>query len=258
MTDLIKEIDNKICLLTLNRTKRHNAFDDKLISQLQIQLDDAIEDPSIRVIVLKANGSHFSAGADLEWMQKMATYTAEENMEDALELANVMYTLHSSKKPCIAMVHGAAFGGGAGLAAACDIAISTSDARFCFSEVKLGLIPAVISPYVVEAVGSRMAKALFMSAEVFNGKQAKDMGLVQYCVAPDELLSFTLNFARKLTNLAPNAVSEAKELVDMVSYKTINSELIHRTARLIAEKRVSEEGQKGLHAFLNKIPPEWD
>ena len=257
MSDLIKEQDDHVCLITLNRTSKHNAFDDKLLKELQNMLDEAIRDPQVRCIVLKANGKHFSAGADLEWMQRMAIYSEEENVSDALVLAKLMNTLYSSSKPTIAMVHGAAFGGGAGIAAACDITIAADDARFCFSEVRLGLIPAVISPYVIKAIGERQAKALFMSAETFNAEKAKDIGLVHHCQPENQLLEYTLDYAHNLANNAPIAVCEAKQMVTKVVNKDIDQALIQYTAELIAKKRVSEEGQKGLNAFLNKETPKW-
>lgn len=257
MTDLLKEIEDKLCLITLNRTSKHNAFDDHLLLELQSILDEASQNKQLRAIVLKANGKHFSAGADLEWMQRMASFSEEENLKDAMVLAKVMNSLHSCPIPTIAMVQGAAFGGGAGLTAACNIAIAADSARFCFSEVKLGLIPAVISPYVIKAIGERSAKALFMSAETFDASRAKELGLVQHCVSEDHLLEFTLNYAHNLSKLAPMAVHDSKCLVDKVAGQTINEALMEQTAKWIAQKRVSEEGQRGLNAFLNKETPNW-
>lgn len=252
MTDLLSEQQENTFIITLNRIDKQNAFDDRLLHALQTELEKAIINPSVRVIVLKANGKNFSAGADLSWMQRMVNYTEAENIADALRLANVMYSLHSSPKPTIAMVHGAAFGGGAGLVAACDIAIAATSASFCFSEVKLGLIPAVISPYVVKAIGERAAKWLFMSAESFDAMEAKNLGLVHHCVDEDKLLSFTLNYAEQLYTCMPEAVTQAKQLVDMVCGKPINEALLFETAKLIAAKRISTEGQEGLRAFLSK------
>ncbi|KTD16043.1 enoyl-CoA hydratase-related protein [Legionella israelensis] len=257
MSDLLTDIDDKVCLITLNRVSKHNAFDDKLLNELQILLSDAIKNPHVRTIILKANGKHFSAGADLEWMQRMSLYNEEENIADAMVLAELMHTLYKSIKPTIAMVHGAAYGGGAGLAAACDIAIAADNARFCFSEVKLGLIPAVISPYVVKAIGERAAKDLFMTADIFDAKRAKELGLVQHCVLEDELHDFTLAYAHKIAHHAPAAVGEAKQLASTVADKEITKELINYTAELIARKRVSQEGQDGLNAFINKKTPNW-
>lgn len=255
---LLTEFQHQIFILTLNRIDKHNAFDDNLLAALQHKLDEAISNPDVRIIILKANGKHFSAGADLSWMQRMAQFTEEENLRDAMVLARVMYTLNSSPKPTLAVVQGAAFGGGAGLAAACDITIAATTARFCFSEVKLGLIPAVISPYVIKAIGERAAKRLFMTAETFDAEQAKQLGLVHYTIAENELEEFSLNLAEQMTKLAPLAVRDCKNLVDTVANQTINEELLHYTATLIAKKRVSAEGQQGLHAFLNKETPHWN
>lgn len=258
MSDLLFEIQEHLCLLTLNRVSKHNAFDNAVLAEMQTKLDAAIADPQVRVIIVKANGKHFSAGADLGWMQDMARFSEEENLNDAMVLARLMFTLNQSPKPTLAMVHGAAFGGGAGLATACDIAIAATSARFCFSEVKLGLIPAVISPYVVKAIGERSAKALFMSAEIFDANKALALGLVQHCVAEEELLEFTLNYAQQISHNAPEAVKASKNLATHVANQPINEELLYYTASLIAKKRVSPEGQQGLNAFLNKETPNWN
>jgi methylglutaconyl-CoA hydratase len=258
MSDLLSEIQDKICFLTINRVSKNNAFDNHLLTEMDNQLQSAIDNPQVRVIVLKANGKHFCAGADLAWMQSMADFSEEENLKDTMVLGNLMFHLHQSPKPVIAMIHGAAFGGGAGLAAACDIAIAASSARFCFSEAKLGLIPAVISPYVVKAMGERVAQMLFMSGEVFDAQRAMSMNLVQHCVPEDSLLDFTISYARQIANNAPEAVVQSKALARYVADKTINEELVYHTASLIAHKRISAEGQKGLKAFLNKETPDWN
>lgn len=252
MSDLLSELQGPVLLITLNRVDKHNAFDDTLLIDLQNLLDNAQESEAVRVIILKANGRHFSAGADLSWMQRMAQYSEEENIADAKILARLMHTLYQCAKPTIAMVHGAAMGGGAGLVAACDLAIAANTARFCFSEVKLGLIPAVISPYVIKAIGERAATSLFISAETFDAKRALELQLVQHCVPEEELLSYTLKYAQQIAQWPTGAVKRAKSLVRQVAGKPINEELQHLTAALIAKQRVSEEGQQGLRAFLNK------
>lgn len=257
MSDLLSEVKGRVFIITLNRVAKSNAFDDHLLLTLQQTLDEAMANPVVRVIILRANGRHFSAGADLAWMQRMAEFSEEENIKDAIVLARVMYTLNQSPKPTLAMIQGSAFGGGAGFAAACDLAIAATSARFCFSEVKLGLIPAVISPYVIRAIGERAAKSLFMTGETFDAEQAKKIQLVQHCVADEELLAFTLNYAEQIANQAPQAVSACKSLVNQVSGRALNEELLVQTATLIAKKRVSAEGQKGLRAFLNKETPNW-
>lgn len=257
MSDLLTERHDSVFVVTFNRIDKHNAFDDTVLNALQASLIDAIADPAIRVIMLKAHGKHFSAGADLAWMQCMANYSEQENFSDAMILARVMNTLYECPKPTIAVVQGATFGGGIGLIAACDIAIASNAAQFCFSEVKLGLIPAVISPYVIKAIGERAAKWLFMSGEVFIAEQAKHLQLIHYTVDETDLWPFALNYAQKLTSLPPNAVLDCKSLVNQVSHQPITEELVKKTATLIAKKRVSTEGQKGLTAFLNKQNVNW-
>ncbi len=257
MTGLLSERQGPIYSITLNRAEKHNAFDDILLAQLQIALDEAVACKHTRVIVLKANGRHFSAGADLAWMERMAQFSFDENLADANILANVLYTLYQSPKPTIAMVQGAAFGGGAGLIAACDIAIAAVSARFCFSEVKLGLIPAVISPYVVKAIGERAATGLFMTAEAFDAQRALDLKLIHHCVPDDELLTFTNQVVTALSQNGPTAVPASKALVRQVGSLPIDDALQAITATLIAKQRASTEAQIGLHAFLNKETPRW-
>ncbi len=258
MSDILNEQQGHVLLITLNRINKHNAFDDVLLTDLQLLLDNARDNSEVRVIVLKAHGRHFSAGAELLWMQRMAHFSEEENLADAQVLARLMYTLHHHPKPTIAMVQGAAFGGGAGLVAACDIAIAAVSARFCFSEVKLGLIPAVISPYVIKAIGERAAIGLFMSAETFDAKRALELQLIQHCVPEEELLTYTLDYAQQMAQLAPGAVVASKSLVHQIAGLPINDKLQLITATLIAKKRISKEGQRGLQAFLNKETPNWD
>jgi methylglutaconyl-CoA hydratase len=257
MSEILVEYEDKLCVITLNRISKNNAFDDKILMMLQEKLDEAIAHRQTRVIVLKANGKHFSAGADLSWMQRMVHFSEEENVNDAMVLAKLMHTLHFSPKPTIAMIQGAAFGGGAGFAAACDIAIAATDARFCFSEVKLGIIPAVISPYVVKALGERTAKALFISAEIFDAPRALSLNLIQHCVPEVELLDFTMHYAKQIANNAPEAVRASKQLACDVANQSIDQNLMTYTATLIAQKRISTEGQQGLTAFLNKQTPKW-
>jgi methylglutaconyl-CoA hydratase len=252
VSDLLNEIQDSICLLTINRINKSNAFDDHLLTEMQQQFNAAIKNNKVRVIMLKANGKHFSAGADIAWMQRMAHFNIEENTNDAMVLANLMSTIHYCPKPTIAMIQGCAYGGGAGLAAACDIAIAGTSARFCFSEVKLGLIPAIISPYVIKAIGARAAKALFLSAEVFDATRALTLNLIQHCIADEDLLTFTIKHAQEISKYASESVSACKQLVDCVVHKEIDDKLTYYTASLIAHIRVSTEGQKGLKAFLNK------
>lgn len=252
MQNLITEIQDKILYITFNRSDKHNAFDEHFLAELQLVLDEASLNQSIRVIVLKGAGKHFSSGADLNWMKRMAEYSEAENLKDAEILAKVLSTLYNFPKPTIAMVHGLSFGGGAGLVAAADIAIAATNAEFCFSEVKLGLIPAVISPYVIKAIGARAASWLFISTEKFTAERAYELNLVQYITKEEELSLFSHNLAKKIANLPPEAVLEAKALVKKVADKPIDESLQQMTALWIAKKRGSSEAQLGLQAFLNK------
>lgn len=252
MTDLLTELQDHVLCITLNRVSKRNAFDDTLLTALYDSLEKAAVNALVHVILLKANGSDFSAGADLNWMQRMVHYTEAENSADALILARLMHTLHHHPKPTIAMVQGAAIGGGAGLVAACDIAIAADTARFRFSEVTLGLIPAVISPYVIKAMGERVALNLFLSAETFDAQRAYHLNLIHHCVPEDTLLSFTIDYAKQLANLPPLALIATKSLVHQVANRPITDDLIQQTARLIAKQRISPEAQHGLKTFLGK------
>lgn len=258
MSDMIYEVQDKLALLTLNKEQKRNAFDNHLLAQMQSLIEQSEKNAKVGVIILKANGAHFSAGADLGWMKSMAEFNEEENVKDALVLGKLMHSIYHCTKPTLAMVQGAAFGGGAGLVAASSIAIAATSAQFCFSEVKLGLIPAVISPYVVKAIGERSAQALFMSAEVFDAHKALTLNLVSHCIADEQLLEFTLDYAHKICANAPEAVRQSLQLIRTVANKPINDELVAYTATLIAQKRISKEGQHGLNAFLNKETPNWD
>jgi methylglutaconyl-CoA hydratase len=252
MPDLLIEIKEQTLFLTLNRIDKHNAFDDNLLHSLQLALESSATAPELRLIILKAHGKHFSAGADVSWMQRVINYSEEDNIADAKILASVMSTLHHHPLPTIAMVQGAAFGGGAGLVAACDLAIASEDASFCFSEVKLGLIPAVISPYIIKAIGERAALSLFLTGEVFDAHRALELQLINQCVPRVELLAKTLALSELIKAYAPMAVKAIKSLVRQVSGRPLNEALEHLTAGLIAKQRVSPEGQQGLKAFIEK------
>jgi len=257
MSGLNSHIDSRILTLTLSRPDCRNAFDDDLLMALTTALQAVNQRNDIRVVVIKAEGKHFCAGADLKWMQKMAHFSEAENLTDSLILADAMRAVHQCPVPTICLVQGAAMGGGAGLIAACDIAIASDDARFCFSEVMLGLIPAVISPYVVEAIGPRAAKQLFCTAETFNAHQACSLGLVAQVVALNELEMQGNEICERIKANAPQAVRDCKRLVERVKHQPIDAALVEKTAQLIAAKRVSAEGQKGLQAFLAKSPMQW-
>lgn len=243
--------------LTLNRPEVHNAFDDLLIAEMITALKTLAADPQVRLVCLAATGKSFSAGADLGWMRRMADYTPAENLADSMALAELMDTLNSLPKPTIALVQGAAFGGGVGLVATCDLVLATPKASFCLSEVKLGLIPAVISPYVVAAIGTRAARRYCISAERFDAERAQQLGLVHEIVPADELAQEADRLTRLLLKNGPQSMAAAKQLVSYVSNHPLNSELIAETARRIADTRASDEGREGLSAFLEKRNPEW-
>jgi methylglutaconyl-CoA hydratase len=249
---IIVEQNQHVRTLIFNRIEKHNAFDDHFIEVLHKQLHSAAEDQNTHLVVLKARGAHFSAGADLAWMQRMALMTEEENVIDAQKLAELLHTLYHLQKPTISLVQGSAFGGGVGIIAATDIALATTSSRFCFSEVKLGLIPAVISPFVIEAIGARAATALFMSAEVFDAQKALDLKLLHRVIPDEKFEEETSQFIQHLNTLPKEAICLSKMLVRHVKHHAIDSSLQMQTAKMIAHRRVSEEGQRGIQTFLNK------
>ena len=254
--ELIEHTD-AILEVKLNRPEIHNAFDDQMIAELNQTWESLKHDERIRVIILSAHGKSFSAGADLNWMRRMADYSFEENYQDSMALANCMQGLKQLPIPVIARVQGAAYGGGVGLVSCADIVVATRRANFCLSEVKLGLVPAVISPYVIEAIGKRAAERFFVTAERFRADKALQLGLVSELVAEDDLDSTVMNLAETIALNGPNAVRRAKKLIDDVANKPINQQLMHHTASTIAEIRASNEGQEGVTAFLTKRTPDW-
>lgn len=248
-----------IAEIALNRPKVHNAFDDALIAALTAQLQALDGDPGVRAVVLTGAGASFSAGADLNWMRGMAAASEADNRADSLRLALLMRTLNFLSKPTIARVNGSAYGGGVGLVACCDIAIGVDAAKFSLSEVKLGLVPAVISPYVVAAIGVREARRLFVSGEVFDAAHALHVGLLHETVTPDQLDAAVDRALHFLAKGGPLAQAEAKRLALRIAGMTPETAEREdtRNAELIARLRVSAEGQKGLGAFLDKRAPDW-
>ncbi len=247
-----------IATLTLNRPDVHNAFDDNVINSLIQHLEAIAEDPAVRVLVLRSEGKNFSAGADLNWMRRMATNSYQENLVDARGLGRLMQCLNDLPKPTIALVQGAAYGGAVGLAACCDLVVATQASQFCLSEVRIGLVPAVISPYVVRAIGERQSRRYFLTAEAFSATQAQAWGLVHELVETVEQLDAAKDtLVTKLLNNSPCALKAAKELIYAVSSKPISADVIEDTASRIADIRVSTEGQEGLSAFLEKRKPNW-
>ena len=246
-----------VATLTLNRPQVHNAFDDHLIASLTHELGELEHNARVRVVVLAAEGKSFSAGADLNWMQRMAKYSEADNIRDAVALANLMRVLDTMSKPTIARVQGAAFGGGVGLVACCDIACASSAAVFCLSEVRLGLIPAVISPYVIAAMGKRNARRYFLTAERFDANEALRIGLVHSVVEPGQLDTNLTQLIDELLKGGPHAIAEAKDLIASVANRPVDQALAENTAARIARIRVSLEGQEGTNAFLEKRAPAW-
>lgn len=250
-------VEKGVASVTLNRPAVHNAFDDALIARLTEALREVGDDPGVRVVVLRGAGKSFSAGADLNWMQRMADYSRTQNLADAMGLAQLLRTLDTLPRPTIAAVHGAAFGGGVGLVAACDIAVAAETSAFSLSEVRLGLIPAVISPYVVAAIGARQARRYFLTAERFDAGEARRMGLVHEVTMPDALEARVATIAAELLRGGPGALGAAKNLVAAVSGRPVDTALMADTARRIADIRAGEEAREGVGAFLEKRKPRW-
>lgn len=246
-----------VATVTLNRPAVHNAFDDDLITRLDGILDTLAGDPAVRVVALAANGKSFSAGADLTWMRRVADYTHDQNLADAKRLAGMLRRLAHLPKPTLALVQGAAFGGGVGLVACCDIAIASERALFSLSEVKLGLIPATISPFVIDAIGARQARRLFVTAERFDAPAALALGLVHVVCAADELAARAGECIDALLDNSPQAMAAAKALVRDVAGRPIDDALLDDVAERIARQRVAGEGREGVRAFLEKRRPHW-
>lgn len=261
MTDYVAlETDARgVATLTLNRPEKHNAFDDVLIAKLTGQLRELDGDDGVRIVILTGAGKSFSAGADLNWMRSMAGFSEKENRDDSLALAELMAVLDGLSKPTIARVNGAVFGGGVGLVACCDIAVGTPHAKMALTEVKLGLVPAVIAPYVVRAIGPRQARRYFQTAEVMSAETAQTLGLLHEVVEAEALDNRVEDIVTALLQAGPNAVAAAKQLVAMTDAASADEcdALKHETAALIARLRVSDEGQEGLTAFLEKRKPGW-
>ena len=256
MIDFNKD-KNGVATLTLDRPDKHNAFDDKIIEQLTKAFIEIDTDDSIRLMILAANGKSFSAGADLEWMKSMASFSYEDNLADARGLAKMLETLNFMSKPTLARVQGATFGGAVGLVSCCDIAVGSDSAFFCLSEVKIGLTPATISPYVIAAIGERAARRYFLSAETFSASRALALGLLSEVCAPELLDQTVEQISTRILSNSPAAVKAAKQLIRHIANKEIDAQLIENTSELIAKIRTSSEGQEGLSAFLEKRTPAW-
>lgn len=248
-----------VAVVTLNRPEKRNAFDELMIAGLAEHFETLKGADHVRMVFVRGAGETFCAGADIEWMRRGGERTIEDNEADALALARMLKHLHELPQLTVALVHGAAMGGGAGLVAACDVAVALKTTQFRFSEVRLGLTPATISPYVIEAIGPRWAKALFATAESFDGAYAEKIGLVQYAVEDDAEMTATMeNLSKLALAAAPGAVADAKALVRFVAGHKVDDSLAKETARRIAQRRASPEGREGLAAFLEKRQPEWN
>jgi methylglutaconyl-CoA hydratase len=247
----------KVATVTLNRPELRNAFNELAIAELALAFDELGQNDLVRAVVLAANGPAFCAGGDLNWMKKMAAYTQDENEADALLLADMLRTIYLCPKPVVARVQGDCYAGGMGLVAACDIVVASEAANFCLSEVKLGLIPAAISPYVIKAMGENAARRYFISAERFSALEAHRIGFVHEVVVPEALDTTVAGIVKALSSNSPHAVRAAKKLVREIAGKPVTDELVADTANRIAEVRASDEGREGIASFLEKRKPTW-
>jgi methylglutaconyl-CoA hydratase len=247
----------QVCTITLARPEVRNAFNDEVIAELKQAFLEAGQNDEVRVVVLAAEGSAFCAGADLNWMRRMADYTREQNLADAGELAHMLQVIYECPKPTIARVQGDVYAGGLGLIAACDMAVSVEGAQFCVSEVKIGLIPATISPYLIRAMGARAAHRYFLTAERMSAQQAQSVGLVHEVVAAAELDHMVEQWTQALLQASPQALKACKQLLQDVAHVEIDEVLISKTVAGIADIRASREGKEGVQAFLQKRKPAW-
>ena len=246
-----------VATVTLTRPEVRNAFNYEVILELTNAFQDLGLRKDVRCIVLTGAGTAFCAGADLNWMRRMADYTRAENLADAGQLAAMLRTIYECPKPTIARVQGDAYAGGTGLVAVCDIAVSSDTANYCLSEVRLGLIPATISPYVIRAMGARTAHRYFLTAERFDAREAHRIGFVHEVVSADALDAWVAELAQTLVNAGPQAVRLCKKLVQDVAEKAITPAVVQMTVEGIADVRVSPEGREGVQSFLQKRKPDW-
>ena len=249
--------DAGIASVTINRPEVRNAFNDEVIAEMTAVFLELGKRDEVRCVVLAGHGPAFCAGADLNWMKRMAGFSREENLADAGALARMLEMIYRCPKPTIARIHGDVYAGGLGLVAACDIAVAVEGAQFCLSEVKLGLIPATISPYVIRAMGTRASHRYFLTAERFAADEALRLGLVHEVVAPAELDGRVLALAQSLVQAGPEAVKACKKLLHDVAGHDISAGLVRRTVEGIADVRASDEGREGVQSFLQKRKPNW-
>jgi methylglutaconyl-CoA hydratase len=250
------KVDDGVARVWLNRPEVRNAFDALMVTELRWAINELDSDPSVRVVVLGGRGPVFSAGADLDWMKAVAGFGREENVREAASMADLFLALHRSPKPVLARVHGAALGGGAGLVAACDIAVAALGTRFGFTEVRLGLVPAVISPYVLGKIGESAARELFLTGERFEATKALEIGLIRAAVPESDLDAAIEDRVQELRQAGPHAIAEVKALLGEVKGRPVE-DVRDATVERIASVRSSPEGQEGLRAFLKKRKPDW-
>jgi methylglutaconyl-CoA hydratase len=255
--EVLYSLQNAVATITLNRPDVHNAFNDQVIADLTALFKKAEADKNVRVVILRGNGKSFSAGGDLNWMRKMADYSFDENVADAMGLGVLLKTINFLQKPTIALVHGSVFGGGVGLTSCCDIAVAEEGTQFCLSEVRIGLIPSIIAPYVINAMGVRAARRYFMTAERFDAATAHRIGFVHELCAAGGLDAAASKIIAALMDGAPSAQARGKKLMLEIAGLPINDAVIRQTVTQIAEARASDEGKEGLSAFLNKTDPSW-
>ncbi|MCZ4109661.1 enoyl-CoA hydratase-related protein [Brevundimonas diminuta] len=246
-----------VVFVTINRPEKKNAFDAATIAALYEAFETLHGADKVRVVFIRGAGGTFSAGADLNWMRSAADWSESDNRDDAMGLAKMLKALHDVPALTVALVEGAAMGGGAGIVAACDMAVAVEGTRFAFSEVKLGLIPATIAPYVIEAVGARRARQLFLTANIFDADYAAHAGLIDMVLPEGSVDEFISMLTDSLSANAPGAMGDAKRLVNDVAGEEIDNRLLEETAKRIARARVSAEGQEGVRAFLDKRPANW-
>ena len=249
--------ENDIAYVILNRPEIHNAFNDTMISELIAVFEKIEKQPDIRVVVLSGKGKSFCAGADLNWMRKVKEYSYEDNLKGSLKLSELFYRIYSLSKPTIGRINGTAIGGGTGLVAVCDIAVAASNAKFSFSEVKLGLIPACISPYVVKKCGEGKCREFFLTGERMTAEKAYNSGLVNFVVPLDEIDKIITSLVSQLISSGPVAITKCKELLRKVPEMPLGKAGKY-TAEVIAQMRMSNEGQEGMNAFLEKRKPKWN
>lgn len=248
--------ENQIAKVLLNRPEVHNAFNDVMIRELLEVFQEISKSDDIRIAILTGSGKSFCAGADLNWMKRVIHFTYEENKKESLDLADLFYLIYSLPKPTIARVNGSAIGGGAGLVAVCDIAIASEEAKFSLSEVKLGLVPACISPYVIRKVGEGRCREFFLTGERLTAERALKLGLINQVVPPEKLDEAVEETSKKLLSSGPNALTMCKQLLQNVPGMSFEQAKTY-TAEMIASLRVSPEGQEGMNAFLEKRKPKW-